>query len=157
MIFEHKEKLDEIMPYLPIRLAKGLAFLRDTDFSNMEDGRYEIEGNDVYATISTYKTSKKTDLRPEIHFKYIDIQYLIAGKEVICCVPYDKNILPVEKNLEKDIAFFDKNIANEREYILREKQDVIIIFPWETHKPCCFFESHSNKVKKLVIKVKINE
>lgn len=40
------------------RLQKALDFLVNSDFSTIPDGRYEIDGNDVFANISHGMTCK---------------------------------------------------------------------------------------------------
>ena len=59
----------------------GLEWLEKTDLKNLEDGKYEIENETVYASVQTYIT--KDDAKYEAHKKYIDIQYMINGAEKI--------------------------------------------------------------------------
>ena len=51
------------------RLQKALDFLVNSDFSTIPDGRYEIDGNDVFANISHGMTVQNTDVykRQEQH------------------------------------------------------------------------------------------
>ena len=42
------------------RLQKALDFLVNSDFSTIPDGRYEIDGNDVFANISHGMTVQNT-------------------------------------------------------------------------------------------------
>lgn len=153
MIIEHKDKVEEIMPYLSLRLAKALAYLRDTDFSVMDDGQHEVDGQEIYATIASYKTEKKKKFRPESHFKYIDIQYILSGKEAICYAPNLKKDQEIdEQDRKKDIIFYKDNIVNEEKYVLKKGQ-LMILFPWEIHRPKCKTGEKASKVRKVVIKV----
>ena len=63
------------------RLAKGLNLLRETDFSTMEAGKYEVDGKDLFYMIQSYQSKEKNDT-PEAHRKYIDIQYVLSGEEI---------------------------------------------------------------------------
>jgi len=153
MIIEHKDKVEEIMPYLSLRLGKALAYLRDTDFSKMTDGKHEVDGQEIYATISSYKTEKRKNFRPESHFKYIDIQYILSGEEVICYAPNIKKSQEVdEQDQKKDIVFYKDKIENEEKYLLKAGQ-LMILFPWEIHRPKCKADKKACKVRKVVIKV----
>jgi YhcH/YjgK/YiaL family protein len=58
---------------------KGLCLLRDTDFSVLEDRRYELDGEDFFF-ITSYETQLVNDT-PEAHQKYIDIQCLFPAQK----------------------------------------------------------------------------
>ena len=42
-------------------VMKGLELLRDTDFSRMEDGRYEVDGDDLFFMLQSYDTKLVND------------------------------------------------------------------------------------------------
>ena len=54
--------------------------LRDTDFTKVEDGRYELDGENLFYFIQTYENNPANET-PEAHKKYIDIQCVLTGKE----------------------------------------------------------------------------
>ncbi|EMY8413179.1 YhcH/YjgK/YiaL family protein, partial [Escherichia coli] len=62
---------------LPAAIEKALDFLRATDFNALEPGVVEIDGKNIYAQIIDLTT------RPEVHRRYIDIQFLAWGEEKI--------------------------------------------------------------------------
>ncbi|MGN1152637.1 MAG: YhcH/YjgK/YiaL family protein, partial [Candidatus Gastranaerophilaceae bacterium] len=128
-----KDKLINASYYYSLSkyLKTGLEWLIRTDLENLSDGKYTIDGNNVYANIQTYET--KEDAKYEAHRKYIDIQYIIKGVERVgvsdlssctSCIPYDS---------EKDIEFFDIN-TNE-EFVKLVEGDFLILYPQDTHKP----------------------
>lgn len=132
-------------------LKKGFIWLESTDLNRLEDGQYNIDGENVYASIQTYQT--KADANYESHRKYIDIQYIIDGKEKIgvtdlgnctTCINYDEN---------KDLEFYNMN-CNE-EYIELSKGQFAIFYPHDAHKPSISIDEQTT-VKKVVVKVKIN-
>jgi len=71
--------------YLPLNcgFAAAFAFLRRPDLAALDDGRYEINGKQVYATISRQSTRPPAGAQLEAHRRYIDIHYLLAGVEQI--------------------------------------------------------------------------
>ena len=83
------------------RLQKALDFLVNSDFSTIPDGRYEIDGNDVFANISHGMTVQNTP-NAEAHNTYLDIQYLIEGHELIG-VAQRETLTEVEAHPERDI------------------------------------------------------
>jgi YhcH/YjgK/YiaL family protein len=38
------------------RIFKALSYLKENDFSKMKDGKYEIDGENIYALISRHET-----------------------------------------------------------------------------------------------------
>ena len=62
----------------PEVFQKAFAFLKNSDLEHMEPGRYEIDRDDVYATIQKQTTAAPEEKKAESHYKYIDIQYLIC-------------------------------------------------------------------------------
>ena len=43
-------------------VQRGLALLRDTDFSKMEDGRHEIDGDNLFILLQSYEKKQKNDI-----------------------------------------------------------------------------------------------
>ena len=64
-------------------MERALEYLKKTDFSKLEDGRYEIEGDRIYATVSRYQSKPWNECRPEAHRRYADVQYMAEGQELI--------------------------------------------------------------------------
>ena len=53
------DRLDQIERYkgLQPRLYKALELLRDTDFSKIPDGTYEVEGRDLFYFVQSFTRS----------------------------------------------------------------------------------------------------
>ncbi len=58
------------------RWEKAFAFLRENESGHAGDQRYDIDGDNLYATVSEYMTKNEEDGLYEAHRKYIDIQYV---------------------------------------------------------------------------------
>ena len=85
---------------------KAFKFLDNFEKKALLDGRYVINGNKIYATISSYNTLPIIEKSWESHKKYIDIQYIIEGKEYIgyCSIKEMKN--PEEYSNENDVIIY---------------------------------------------------
>lgn len=147
-----KDKLINAKTYynLSNNLKKGLIWLENTDLVNLSDGRYEIDGNKIYASIQTYNT--KVDANYESHRKYIDIQYLVSGEEKIGVTDLCNCKTCIEYDPERDLEFY--NINCQEEYIKLEKGQFVILYPHDAHKPSISINTASI-VKKVVVKVAI--
>jgi biofilm protein TabA len=145
------KNLDKERKILPLPLIKGLEYLQRTDFSRTEIGKYEIEGSQIFALVQEQQSGPKSDRRPEAHIKYIDIQYVIEGNDVIGFgLPDLANEITEDLLTEKDCVFY-KNIKAETDLVLTPGM-YAIFFPEEVHRPNCQY-GKSGKLRKVVIKV----
>lgn len=147
-----KDKLLNSSVYYSLseRIKTGLSWLESTDLINLADGKYLIDGEQVYASVQTYDT--KDDAKYESHRRYIDIQYMIDGEEKIGVTDLSNCVSCVEYDTERDLEFYD--ITCTEEYFNLEKGQFLILYPHDAHKPSISKEEKS-KVKKVVVKVAI--
>jgi len=128
---------------------KAFNFLIKEDLHSYKDGRVDIMGDDLFAIFNTYQT-KPNDGKWETHNKYIDIQFILKGKESIGCT-YVKNLKAVTKyNPKKDIKFY----SGDGNYLKMEEGMFSIFFPDDAHIPGLNYDS-LQQVRKIVLKVKI--
>lgn len=131
------------------RLAKGFEFITETDLVAIESGKHQIDNDDVFAIVQEYDTKEEKDCVLEGHHKYIDIQYVIQGVELMGFTPLTDQV-SIEENLEKDYTFYE----GETSMIRVEQGMFTIFFPEDLHRPTVKAGVVS-KVKKVVVKVKI--
>lgn len=133
--------------------AKAFDFINRNwaDFPTMEPGKYDIDGDNLKAIISSKKgmTVAESIAKFECHNNHIDIQLCITGKEQLGWKPREN--CKVENggyNPEKDVQFYSDE--PEMYFGLTDGQ-FAIFFPEDVHAPMIA----TGEVKKLVIKVKI--
>jgi biofilm protein TabA len=143
--------LDADRPTLPKALLKALDYLKNTDFSKMETGKYEIDGTAMYALVQEYLTQPKEAKKAEAHVKYIDIQYVYNGSEIIGYAPADPAAEVLENLVDKKDMITYKTVPDETSVILAEGM-YAILFPGEIHRPQCNYKGET-KVRKVVVKV----
>ncbi|MBE7703700.1 MAG: DUF386 domain-containing protein [Cyanobacteria bacterium SIG28] len=132
-------------------LKKGLEWLKAQDLVNIACGRYEIDSDAVWANVQEYET--KDDANFEAHRKYIDIQYMIKGEELVGVIDLVNCKTCIEYDNEKDLEFFETK-AKFQYQELREG-DFLIFYPHDAHKPSIAFGAKS-MVKKVVVKVAVD-
>lgn len=137
----------------PKAIEKALNFLRSTDFSKLGTGVIEIEGRDIYAQSLDLTTQHKTENRPEVHRRYLDIQFLAWGEEMIG-VAADQGTNLISQSLleERDIIFYHE-MENESEIIMTPGS-YAIFFPQDVHRPACI-HNNASPIRKVVVKVNI--
>jgi YhcH/YjgK/YiaL family protein len=127
--------------------AKAFEFIHKTDFSELSDGKYEIENDKLFAMVQEYNTKDETEGKPEAHRKYIDIQYIHSGVELIGIASLSDNVL-ISDEPGKDLAFYE----SETSFIKLEAGMFAVFFPEDIHMPGIKL-NQSAKVKKVVVKV----
>tara|TARA_R110002050_G_scaffold110989_3_gene223848 strand:- start:78 stop:539 length:462 start_codon:yes stop_codon:yes gene_type:complete len=136
------------------RLAKALAHLAETDFSQLEVGNYPIEGKDIFVIINDYETKPKETEPFEVHRQYIDVQYVVSGEEEFGYLPL-ANQTPSKLYFDKhDYAEFDfQSNQDDAAFIPLKAGMFALFFPGDIHMPGT--SATPQKVRKVVIKVRI--
>ena len=117
---------------------------------NAEIGRYEIDGNDIYAMVQEYETSPFSEKKFEIHKEYIDIQYIISGEEAMGFESLDK-LVPIG-DYAPDAQLFYMNDTYDK--INLSAGEYVVFFPNEPHAPGAAVGEVPSKVKKVVVKIR---
>lgn len=129
---------------------KAFEFLKTNNLRELETKKYVIDGDRLYATVSEYLTKDEADARYEAHRKYIDIQYVVSGKELIGISPLSQKEEVLEPyNDEKDIEFL--KVTGGKNHIAMPDR-FFILFPEDAHRPGIKDEKNS-PVRKVVVKV----
>jgi YhcH/YjgK/YiaL family protein len=154
MIVDHIENLERLMPYIKDEtLIRGLKYLKETDMNDMSAGRHVIDGDNMFVIVSEYETKERAAARPEAHIKYIDIQYIIKGEEVIANSRLVPGLFVTEDKLsEKDVIFYNVD-AGETDVLMQQGM-FAVLFPWDVHRPSCTYKNPA-QMKKAVVKIKI--
>src|SRR5699024_3005825 len=135
----------------PAAIEKARDFLRATDFNALEPGVVEIDGNNIYAQIIDLTPRAVEEKRPEVHRRYIDIQFLAWCKEKIGIATDTGNNKISESLLElRDIIFYHDN--EHESFIEMIPGSYAIFFPQDVHRPGCIMQTAS-EIRKIVVKV----
>jgi biofilm protein TabA len=140
--FKNKERWD-----------KAFTFLKTSDLSKLEIKRHDIDGDNLYATVSEYTTKNEADAKFEAHQKYIDIQYVISGTEQMSVAPLNllkEVVTPYDS--AKDVGFM--TVAKSKSYTATQA-NFFIFFPSDIHRPSVKV-SENSPLRKIVVKVKVN-
>lgn len=132
-------------------LRKGIDFLLRPDIHLLTDGRVDIDGDRVFALVQRYETVMTDAPRFEYHRKYIDIQYIVSGEEVIGWAPAERVTITEAYDEEKDICF-GTVLDGEMTLVYLKAGELAVLYPEDGHapklaagKPSCVF--------KIVVKV----
>lgn len=132
------------------RLKLAAQFLETHDCKALEPGKYEIDGDRVYALVQHYETKPKEKGLWEAHRQYLDVQYMAEGSEMLGYIPIDRTEVTHPYDKDGDYALF---AASGDFFTLREGHFALFA-PHDVHMPCIQLET-AQSVKKIVIKVLI--
>jgi YhcH/YjgK/YiaL family protein len=137
----------------PDRWNKAFAFLKETDLKKLELKRYDIDGDNLYVAMSEYNSKDPKTTRYEAHKKYIDIQYVVSGNELIGIAPLASQESVLQQyDAAKDIEFL--SVKNGR-MVAATPAGFFVFFPSDAHMPGLMNKT-SVPVRKAVVKIKID-
>ena len=133
------------------RIKRSFDYIKLTDLKKLQPGRYDIEGDNIFALISDYQTKLESEGKLEAHKKYIDVQYVIEGEELMGYAPLGNQQTLEAYKEENDIIFY----KGEKVFIKVTEGMFAIFAPEDVHMPGIQVTKKA-PVKKLVIKVKVD-
>ena len=132
------------------RFLSAFDFLEKVD-TTWKAGRYDIDGDVVYAIVQKYMTHPIETSPAEAHRKYIDVHYLVAGQEIMMWVPLASlTKVSMPYNEEQDAALFA--LVPTAASLRLSSGQFTIMFPEDGHAPGCIWDMPC-EVFKVVVKV----
>ena len=130
-------------------LDKALDFLTATDLTSLTDGRYEIDGDAVFANVASYVTRAENPT-PENHAKYMDVFCLLEGEELVAVAPLEEMGREVMANPEGDIWLHEGSGT----LIPLGTDRFLVLLPSDAHAPS-IGPNGPAPARKVVVKVKV--
>jgi YhcH/YjgK/YiaL family protein len=131
-------------------LAPAFGFLRRADIATMAEGRHAIEQDRIYAIVQAYDTKPLAEGFLEIHNRYLDVQFLVSGEELIGYAPLAGQLIQTPYDHARDIAF----LKGPAEPLRVKAGQFAIFFPHDAHMPGRTADAPSH-VRKVVVKVAV--
>lgn len=124
-------------------------FMKEHNLDTLQKGKYPIDGENVFASVTEDPSKDLDKTNWESHRKYIDLQYVVSGQEIIGLYPVAKATVTKPYDEKKDVA----NYTADGVLQLSVPGTFFLFFPSDAHRPN--ITPGGNKlVKKLVIKIK---
>jgi biofilm protein TabA len=128
---------------------KAIAFLNDPKLDTLKPEKYAIDGDNVYATITDAPSKTFEQSAWESHRNYIDLQYVIRGKEKIGVASVTSATVIKPYDASRDAA----NYNADGQFYIATPGEFFLFFPGDAHRPNIKVEGYDT-VKKLVIKIR---
>ena len=137
--YENKESWDKVF-----------SFLKNTDLSNTTLGRIEL-GDNIYLTVSEYyPRGTREPVLFEAHQNYIDLFYVVFGKEIIYISPSDSMTVTQPYNSETDVVW---GTVSEFSALIASPDRFFVVFPYKAHRPGVRDGNDSVFVRRIVVKI----
>jgi YhcH/YjgK/YiaL family protein len=146
MILDTLDNADRYAAMHPA-FKRVFAFLRSPSLKAIEPGRLDLDGPRLYAIASQLPGKRPEEARLEVHRQFIDVHFLIAGKEsmgwrgLADCREEEGSY-----DSEKDILFFSDDPSM---WFTIHPGTFIVFSPGDAHAPMV----SNGMVQKVVLKV----
>lgn len=121
-------------------------YIKMHNLAEMECGRHEIKGEEVFFNLQEYETKNVQKL--EAHKKYIDIQVVVTGDELMGYTNIENTSVSEEYDEMKDVMFLNGSVDK----LKADNKTFLIFFPEDAHMPALNSGS-PKKVKKAIFKI----
>lgn len=138
---------------LPPVFARLCEKLKSLDLANLPLGWQDLEDG-IRMNVMEFETTPAEEKKAEMHRKFIDIQLLISGTEMIEYGLSEPDLTKFDEYREEDDYQLTKMIEHKNDLVLQPNMFAIFL-PYEPHKPGNSVNGKNAQLKKLVVKVPV--
>lgn len=131
-------------------MMAALKYLEERDFLGVEPGKYEIDGSKMFALVQEYESKPVEQGIWEAHRKYIDIQYVVCGREKMGYACIDSMKVQQEYDDDKDCLL----LTGAGDFLTVNENCFAVFYPQDAHMPCIAADIPA-RVKKVIVKVPV--
>ncbi|MFN8411951.1 MAG: YhcH/YjgK/YiaL family protein [Anaerolineales bacterium] len=148
MIIDHIEHAQLYYSVHP-RFKQAFEYFNQIDINTIPVGRYEIDGETMYALVQEYNTKLKEQGFWESHRRYIDLQYMVQGAEGMGYA----NIHHLQQGQYDESKDFLPH-SGEGDLVALKSGNFVLLLPQDVHMPGMAL-GESAPIKKIVIKIAV--
>lgn len=129
----------------------GFDFLQQLP-ADAPDERIELDGERLVAIVQSYETHDPATRFFENHRRYVDIQYIISGRETLYFTPVNTLTVDVPFNEAKDVTKY--HLIPDAESVTLSVGKFMVLWQDEAHLPSCHVVAgQPEKIRKVVLKL----
>ncbi len=117
----------------PAAIQRALEYIKEHDIGGMEVGRYEIEGDKMYILVQNPTQKKIEDTHMEMHYKYLDLQYIVDGHELMGYAPKKEDPEIIDAKESSDTYHIAD--VDDEQFVELHPGDFCVLFPNDLHRP----------------------
>ena len=133
------------------RMKQAFEFVDACFARGTAPGRYEIDGDNLFAMVFRYAPQENENPRYETHDEYIDLQCMLSGSETHWYISRKNTTDPTPYNTENDITFYP--FSGEGSKLSLSAGDFAVYFPQDAHLPG-MADGSAEECIRIVVKIK---
>lgn len=135
-----------------MNVNEAIEYLKGQDLMSMEAGKYPVD-DDFYYMVQEYTTKVRSEAKLEAHEKWIDIQWMLKGTEIIETEDISRLTVKEAYNPEKDVTFYEKPEVMSKTVLTDGAY--VVLYPQNGHMPQVAVDEKPLAIKKVVAKVRV--
>jgi biofilm protein TabA len=136
------------------KMRAALDWLRAAVAAPIADGKIAIDGERIRAIVQSYDSRRRAEsVKFEAHRAYIDIQCVVAGRELVGWAPLSALAVTQAYDNTKDVLFGTVG-ADAASFVRLGTGQAMVLFPEDAHAPS-LADGEPTAVKKIVVKVAV--
>jgi YhcH/YjgK/YiaL family protein len=135
-------------------MQKAIEFLEASTGKQYPDGRVVVDGDNVFTEVQSYDTVEGGEVRFEGHRKYLDIQYVLEGEEIIAWASR-KDVNETKAYDAEGDYWLGSAPADKVTNVRLSAGQLAVLYPNDAHAPRRAAGA-SSAVKKFVVKVALD-
>lgn len=133
------------------RIEDAVEYISNLDHTSLKPGKYVVD-EDFYYNVQEYESFSEEQSVWESHRKYVDIQWLVSGRETLYVTDV-KHLSPLDDyDMERDVIHYQSSVHQSA--IILTNGSCAILYPKDAHRPARYL-GHKSTIRKIVGKVKI--
>jgi YhcH/YjgK/YiaL family protein len=132
------------------RIKRALEWLQAADLNALPVGRVDLDGDNLFALVQEYDTKHMDDGIWEAHRQYLDVQYVVRGRERFGYVPVEALTVTKPYDAEKDYL----NGKAHGSFLYGATGMFFIVWPGDAHMPGMQVDG-PEPVRKIVVKARL--
>ena len=132
-------------------LAFALRWLQSGQAAGLAPGTYQLRGPDLYAIAAEYEPRPPEACRLETHRRYIDVQYVAKGRELMGYAPAATLTPDGPYDAGRDVQFHQGHA----DFLLLREGMFAVMLPGDAHMPGVAVAGEPGAIKKIVVKVAV--
>lgn len=137
------------------RVDHAVSYLKNLTVSEADVGAKIIVDEDFYYTVQSYISRPESECKLESHRKYVDVQIMVRGEEIMDLVDVSRLTIKKTYNPDKDVMFW--NTPQRMARTTLKAGDCIVLYPENAHRGAMAESDKYQRVLKIVGKVRISE
>ena len=130
------------------RIDTAIDYILNFD-KNTPDGRYEIDGDNIYANVVSIELGDAEAYQFEAHRRYLDLQYIISGSEIMIYAPVSECNQKTDYNAEDDYLL----LSGRGNKMKMTEGSFYLVHPFDAHAPG--LKADCDVARKIIVKIKL--